>query len=77
MLESYLWPENYLLVNIQAGRDGGWGVLLDHCSQEQFFEHWCSTYGHRITGINITILSEESFEILTKLYPKGAIVEGD
>lgn len=82
MLESYQWSECYLLVGLVTRGGGTGGYLLDHVTQEQFFETYAGpdavALGVReVHACNITMLSEESFYNLSRIWPATRILVGD
>ncbi len=78
MLSPDEWENSFLLVSALAN---GVGVaaqaLLDHVSQEEFFEYLLTQTNRIPYVVHVTQLTEEAFDILYPLYKKNGIVLGE
>ena len=75
-MNAWGWCDHYLLVTFMAGRET-MVMLLDHATQEQFFEKaFGSTQWPGI--VSVTTLTEEVFEMLApRAEAIGRLIEGE
>ncbi len=82
MLHCTEWQDYFLHIGLVMRGGGTQGWLLDHVTQEQFFETYAGPNAvaegiREIHGLTITILSQDSFDNLSRLYQATRILIGD
>lgn len=73
MISAYEWDEYFLLVCFRI-RGDSYTLLLQHTSQEQFFEYLSARHrGRQIADLMVIQLTETSAELLTTQWAEDGI----